>query len=65
MAVVLVLLGGVLGFASALATLIFTDLGLLAALGAWLSIGLGSSVLAIAGSILPRQTSHTSRIASA
>ena len=53
MAVVLVLLGGVIGFASGTATLIFTDLGLLAALGIWTSVGLAATLLALVVALLP------------
>ena len=54
MAAVLVLLGGVMGFASGTATLIFTDLGLLAALGIWASVGLAATLLALVVALLPR-----------
>ena len=57
MAVVLVLFGGVAGFATGTASLVFTDLGLLAALGIWSSVGLGAVLLALALALLPSQPS--------
>ena len=55
MAAILVLLGGVIGFASGTATLIFTDLGLLAAFGIWTSVGLAATLLALVVALLPRE----------
>ena len=55
MAAVLVLLGGVMGFASGTATLICTVLGLLAALGIWASVGLAATLLALVVALLPRE----------
>ena len=52
MAVVLVLLGGMAGFGFGAATLIFTDLGLLAAFGLWMSVGLAAVLLALAVAVL-------------
>jgi hypothetical protein len=56
MAVVLVLLGGILGFASGAAALVFTDLGLLAAMGIWVSVGLTATLLSLAVAVLPRHS---------
>jgi hypothetical protein len=53
MAAVLVLLGGILGFASGTAALIFTDLGFWAAMGIWVAVGLTASLSAIAVALLP------------
>ena len=52
MAVVLVLLGGMVGFVTGVATLVFTDLGLLAAFGLWMSVGLAATLLALAVAVL-------------
>ena len=54
MAVVLVLLGGVMGFACGMAAMIFTDLGLLAAFGIWTTVGLVATLLAVVVALLPR-----------
>ena len=58
MAVVLVLVGGVMGFACAGAALIITDIGLLGALAVWMSGGLAATLLALTLSLLPHPASR-------
>ena len=60
MAVILVLTCGVLGFVSAIASLLFFDANLLQALGVWTATGLCGSLMGLTSSLLPRSgATHT------
>lgn len=62
MAAILIIAGGLVGFASAIASMLFLNTGVLLALGIWSGIGTMAFVLAIAISLLPRRTAALAQI---
>ena len=62
MAVVAILFGGMIGFFSAVFSLVALDISLLAAIGLWAGIGIGVAVLVLALRLLPRhRNAHNAR----
>lgn len=54
MAAIFILFGGILGFATAVASMLVIQTGLMLALAIWCAVGLGFLVLGLAVSLLPR-----------
>lgn len=62
MAVVAILFGGMVGFFSAIFSLIALDISLLAAVGLWAGIGAVAAVAVLTFALLPRHRSaHSNR----
>ena len=53
MAVILILAGGLFGFASAVFSLVFLDANLLQALAIWIGAGLAPALLGLAVALMP------------
>ena len=60
MGTILVLAAGIVGFASAIGSLIFFDAGFLTALAIWSTTGIVAIAVAIAIALVPRPSRHDS-----
>ena len=61
MAIILVLMCGSVGFASAVAALLLFDASLFQAFGLWMSCGFAALVLALLPALLPQRQSEEDR----
>lgn len=54
MAAIFTIVGGILGFASAMATLVIAQAGILFALGVWITVGVSFLGLGVLTALMPR-----------
>jgi len=63
MAIILVLMGGIIGLASAIASFVLLEVGILLAIGIWSGVGITSALLAMLVAFAPQAGTAPQRAA--